>query len=368
MSILARDAAHRPGVRLRRLFRDLDTRPDLAMADAQIGAEPAHHQRHLADIWQLILELVERDLPVGAALRGVQILGDGLAGIDADDAVVLVDELARARNERHRPHQLLEIVDRAEHLEIELRQPVAEIGKRHGVEHDIGGAAIGRRLVAAAFLAGDQPVGVLVLVAAIDPDRVVGLVELLTVGPDAPDARDFPFADGIGRVGVIAVLDALHGFALALRVRAWLIEDVLAAFRLAAAGRLGGDDHVLFEARRPDELTGQPHTPIDARQRRTLARRAELEVEQARALVDTRLSRGVRERTEQRLVDDGAADRAERAAECRAGERRAENADAARQERAADRRPNRSKNQCRHQNDSPSPRWGEGWGEGIASW
>ena len=63
---------------------------------------------------------------------------------------------------------LLDAGQRPEHLEGKLRDAVAEIGERHPLEHDIGRAAIGRRL--ARLLRDDQAVGVLVLVAAIDAE------------------------------------------------------------------------------------------------------------------------------------------------------------------------------------------------------
>src|SRR5581483_10950190 len=104
-----------------------------------------------------------------------------------------------------------------------------------------------------AFLAGDQAIDDLGLVAAIDPDGKTRLIELLSVGPDAPDAGDLTFAQRVGRVCVVAILDGLDRVALAAG-GARLIEQVLPAPRLAAAGRLGGDDHLFSEARRPDEL------------------------------------------------------------------------------------------------------------------
>ena len=57
-----------------------------------------------------------------------------------------------------------EAVDRAHHLEGELRHPVAELGERQALEHHIGEAAIGGR-VRRALLGDDQRVGRLVLAA-----------------------------------------------------------------------------------------------------------------------------------------------------------------------------------------------------------
>jgi hypothetical protein len=50
IGLVARHAADRPGIRLRRLLGHLDAGPHLAMADAEIGAEPAHYERHMTGI------------------------------------------------------------------------------------------------------------------------------------------------------------------------------------------------------------------------------------------------------------------------------------------------------------------------------
>src|SRR3990170_1270565 len=222
----------------------------------------------MTGIGKLVLQLVERDLPIGAAKRGMQILGERRSALDPDDAVVLVDELPCRWDQGHRAHAGLEIVDRTEHFEIELGQPVAEALKRHIVEYDIGRAAIWRRLVASALFRSNQSVGVLLLVAAIDPDREFRLVELLAVGPDASDPRDRPLADRIGRVGKVVIL--LDFDLVALR-RALRAEHVLAASRLAAAGCLRRGLHLFLETGRPDELSRQTRPSIDAGKDRALA-------------------------------------------------------------------------------------------------
>ena len=110
-------------------------------------------------VGQRRLQLVDGDGPVGAALARVHVLRDVGGGADfAGDGLLRVDELAGAGDQRDGAHAGFEGIDGAVHLEGELRDAVAEVGERQALEHDVGEAAVGRR-VAGAFAGFDQAVG-----------------------------------------------------------------------------------------------------------------------------------------------------------------------------------------------------------------
>ena len=171
------------------------------MAGAQVVAEPGDDERDRLDLRRAGLQPVERDREVGGVGLGVDVLGRGLAvAALAPDDVGRIGELARGRDQRHGADQALgrlAVEDRAEHLEGELRQPVAEALERQLLEDDIGGAAIGRG-VRRAHLRRDERVGLLVLAALVQPqgDAVAG--HELAVGPDAADAGDRSLAERDG--------------------------------------------------------------------------------------------------------------------------------------------------------------------------
>ena len=164
----AADAVHRPVLRRRRLRAHLDARPDAAVPGAQVVAEPGDHQRDRLDVRRAGLQPVERDHDVGGMRLGVDVLRRRVVVADlAADHLGRIGELARGRDQRHGAHQALgglAVEDRPEHLEGELRQPVAEALERQLLEDDIGGAAIGRR-VRRAHLRRDERIGLLVLAA-----------------------------------------------------------------------------------------------------------------------------------------------------------------------------------------------------------
>ncbi|GBE43516.1 hypothetical protein BMS3Bbin10_01596 [bacterium BMS3Bbin10] len=260
--------ANTPGFRERILLLDLHTGAQLALASAQISAEPAYEKRRRAHIRKGFLKLVDGDIPVGPPLCGMNVLGDGCAAARiADNFLFFVDELARGRDDCYGPDGVLERIDCPEYFKIQLRQPVAEARERHALEHDIGDSAIGGR-VSRPLLGFHEAVGLLGLAAPVNPDGEVRLVKFLAIGPDPANPGHFAFARGIGDIGEIAILD--------LRRLLWPAAAAPSAGSqpLAPAGcrlRRGLDD-LLFEMRRPDELPWQADPAIAARNMATLGR------------------------------------------------------------------------------------------------
>ena len=285
MCRVARQAGDAPGERGGDLVGGVDAGADLAGCGSQVVAEPTDDERDVVGIGQRRLQLIDGDVPVGAALQGVHVLRNvgGRADL-AGDRLRGVDELAGAGNETHGAHQAVEGIDGAVHLEGELGDAVAEGGERHPLEDDVGKAAIGRR-VARALLGLDQAVGQLVLGAGVEAIGDGGEVELLAVGPHAAEAGDGTLCEGHGEVGEIAVLDAGRG--LGLRA---------AALAAAAAALL---DRLLLQIGGPDDLAAEARAAVETRNGRAFGGGCHTQVGEARAVRQGRAPRG----PEQRLVD-----------------------------------------------------------------
>ena len=258
----------------------------------------------------------------------MRVLGLGLRQADgARDGIGGVDEFAGARDQDDAAHLRLERIDGAVDLEGELRQAVAEILQRHALEDDVGDAAIGRRVVGA-FAGDDEAVGRLVLAAGVEAPVVVGEVELLAVGPDAAEAGDLALAQRDGEVGVVEKL----------------LGGRLRRSALAAARR----DALLLDVGRPDHLAAEPRAAVEARDRCAFGGGGDLEIGEARARA--RATAGC---AEQRLVDEGAGERADLRADGGAGDGGAEQRDAGRQERTADGGAGCRESERRHQPVTP---------------
>jgi hypothetical protein len=245
---IARRSGHLPRLRARRLRRRLDARAQLAVARAQVGAEPAHDQRDVLRIGQRRLELIDRNRPVAAALARMHVLGRRAAeAVHARDRLRRVGELARARDHHDGADRVGECFHRAIDLEGELRQAVAECFEREPLEDDVRRAAISW-CVAGAFARGNQAVGLLRLTARIDAVRDLRPVDLAPVRPDAADAADLAFGHGHGKIRVIAIGSG----------RGTAADEPFAA---AARSR----DDLLLEVGRPDHLAAEAGAAIDAR-------------------------------------------------------------------------------------------------------
>jgi hypothetical protein len=328
--IRARDAVDAPGLGISLLGGDFDAGFDFARTAAQIAAEPAHDQRRRAQIRRQRRELIERGFQVRLARGVVRVLRHGRAvAVVGGDDLGRIDELARAGDQRYGRQHILQririgIAERADHLELQLRNAVAEFRQRHVLEHDVGDAAIGRR-VRRAFGLHDQRIGQLRLVAGIKPRRELGNVDGIAVRPYAADlgrdagAQAHRERDRIGIFGV---------------------GNRRAAAALAALMRLRGGDGLL-ELRRPQELPRHAHAAIEAHNRCALGRALNAGVGEPRTGALHALAR------HQQRVDLAADQRADRAADLRTRDREPQKRDVADQRRAQ-RRANRAKNKSSH--------------------
>ena len=253
---------HRPGQRRGRLVAPFHPRPDDAGPGAQIVAEPADHQTDPLQVRALHQQLIQRQQQIGLSPAVADILGrrPGQA-LAPQHRLRRQHELPRPGDQTYPLQPVLQPRLRPsrppEHLEGQLRRPVAIRGQRQILEHHIGGAAIGRghpldRL--------DQRIRRLVVRAAMHPHRHAAQVHRPPVGPDPPDPVDRPLAQRHGKAQRIVIVDRP---------------------RPALAARRRGPP--LLEARRPDPLTGHPGAPEHTGHRRTVGRRLDLQRLQPRS-------------------------------------------------------------------------------------
>ncbi len=305
------DPRHPPGHLPAVLLRLLHRRAQPAAVAAQVVAEPGHHQRHRGRGGQFGRQLIQRHDQIRLAAIVVHVRGDRAALAVAD-----VDRrrgqriLARPRHQRHaanvergRARDGRRGVDRPpHHLEVELRNAVAEWRQVEVLDHHIGGPAIGGRRLDP-LDRRDQRIGQLVLGPLVQPPGDPVLVEPLPVRPDPADPRHLALAQRDREADRIAVfLDGLRRPAAALAADAGLV-------------------HALEEVARPDHLPRHAVAPVDPRQGRALAR-----THHAEPLDAPGLDR-LRPRAGQALVDhrpdrraDGLAERAARQPQHRAAE------------------------------------------------
>src|SRR5262249_22809548 len=150
-------------------------------------------------IGQHLLQLIEADEHIGLARRIVYVLGRGAPAAEiAEDALRRVSELAGAGPKDDRLRQRLErgpvFRDRAEDLELELRNAVAEGFERQILEDNVSEAEIsGGRALALDRL--DRTIGGLIIRSGMNAEREAGGINQLAVRPDASDARDRTFAE-----------------------------------------------------------------------------------------------------------------------------------------------------------------------------
>ena len=241
-------AGNEPRFRETRAVVSRHRRPDPAFACPEIVAEPGDDQRHMLQIRAEHLQLVERRREVAALEQRVAV-----------DRLRLALPLLpchqrrrqpvfrRAGDQRDRAYLFRQFADRPQHLELELRDAVAVVGKRKALDHHIGCAAIGRRVVRP-LLGGNQRIGDLRLGAPMDAQLDPLAVDLAPIGPDPADACHLALAKREGDVGEIIVFGDLRPGLAALPARR--------AFFL--------------ETRRPDHDAAEASRAVDARDRRAL--------------------------------------------------------------------------------------------------
>ena len=324
-----RHARHPPRHILPIDIRVFDLGPQATVAAAQIAAKPRHDERGRFQPWQFLGQAFQGHRKIG--------LGGGRVHIGAPPAAGAVGVMHRGRRQRvfsragdqgdplntiggrMLPPRRLRLLG-AQHLERELRHPVAKLRKREVFHHHIGRAAIGGHPVRA-LDRGDGRVGLLVRRAPVNAHVQIVRGNLLPIRPDTPDAGDLPFAERDGKADGIAVLGVLW------RRRA----------ALAAAADLGD----FLELRGPDDMPRQSHPPVKLRDRRPLARAC-----QAKAIHLTGLDR-LPALAQQALIHQSPKARPHRAAHRDRRQPRQRASD-----RAANCRPRCRKNNRRHQETS----------------
>ena len=178
----------------------------LAVAGAQVVAEPGDDDRDALEIRADRLQLVERGHRRRTAhgRHGGSPARTGRARAICTTRRGLVAELGRARDQRDRAHHLLEPADRPHDLERQLRNAVAEIRRAAAARtrHRRARDRPARCLPSLATISGS---GVWLSLPAIDAHGDAGEIERLAVGPDPRDAADRPLAQADREIGEIAV-------------------------------------------------------------------------------------------------------------------------------------------------------------------
>ena len=221
------------------------------MPGPQIIAEPADHQTDPLEVRALRLKLIQRRRQVRPPLTRMQVLRRGAGqSVAPHDPFGREDELSGPRYQTdplqpvfqpgHRPARP------AEHLEPQLRHPVAIGPQRQVLEHHIGRAPIGR---SAPLHRLDQWIRRLSGPAPVQPHRHTRQIHRLPVRPDPANPVDLALAQGHGEAQRIVVFHRP---------------------RSALAGR--GRPAPLEEARGPDHLTGHPRPPEHTGHGRALRR------------------------------------------------------------------------------------------------
>ena len=222
--MFARQAGAEPGGVIRPDLGILDLGPDAAFPAAQIIPEPGHHQGGRLQVRQFLAKRLGRH-------REIRLLGGG-GDIGAAKAARRCLEAHRRRRQRIFPRagdQRDPFDAKArhmfpprhaglfgtQHLEGELRHPVAIGCERNVLHHHIGRASIGRH-PAHAFDGLDHRIGQLVIGAIVDPHVQVIRRHFLAIGPDPAHPRDLPLADRDGKAHRIAELGHLGLAAAAL--------------------------------------------------------------------------------------------------------------------------------------------------------
>ncbi|KFC63493.1 hypothetical protein FF80_03227 [Devosia sp. LC5] len=157
----------------------------------------------------------------------------------------IIAKFGRPRDHRHRPDIGLQLPHQPAQFHRQLRDAIAEFAQRQLLDHQIANPAIGRCIPLRRL---DQPIGQLVLRAAIKPQRQPFGIEQLPIGPDAPQPLHLALAEGHGKAGTHLVLA--------------LLAHALGPAAIAQQ----------FQLARPDDIARKPAPPIKPRHHPALGR------------------------------------------------------------------------------------------------
>ena len=216
--------------------------------DPQIIAEPRHDKPHSPAIGGFALQAGHRDDKIRFTVWRID--------IDRTVSPQTVREMHRGgcqrifagpRHQRHTWQSPRHVAfrsallrfNRPDHLERQLRHPVAEPRQHQVFQHNIGGPAIGRH-AACPLNRLDQRIGHLICPALIHPHRQVLGGDFLAIGPNAANPRDLAFAQGNRQTDRIGVLPLNRPTALAAT----------------------GFGEMFLETGGPDHMPANPNAPV----------------------------------------------------------------------------------------------------------
>ena len=172
--------------------RMLDARHNAAFTCAQVGCKPWNDQRHRFQIGAQRLQLIEGSMPIAFTGKAIAVYKAGFSRFsNPPDLIGMIAEFGRARDDANRSQAAIKPRDRTQHLECELRDPIAEILQRKSFKDHIGRAPEGRG-IGFALLACDQRINLLILIPLVEANFEPCLVDLDTIGPDARYCGDRP--------------------------------------------------------------------------------------------------------------------------------------------------------------------------------
>ena len=129
------------------------------------------------------------------------------------DGLRRVDELTRTRDHDDTADFTAQRVDRARHLERQLRNAIPELGKCQFLENDIGRAAKGGRSIRPK-LGTDERIGRLIFASRVEPRDCPRKIQFPSICPHAPQAGDLTLAQRHRETREVLVFNALCGPAL----------------------------------------------------------------------------------------------------------------------------------------------------------
>lgn len=250
-----RQTGDRPVGAVDRARRRLDARRDVAVAAAQIIAEPGDHQRHVLEVGTERSQFVDGERPVRDLGAHMRVLAcRGARRDDAHPRAGVVSELGGAGDHRHRPDRWFEFAHHAAEFHRDVGDAVAEPTERKPLEHEVAEPTIAGRLPRALHRL-DQAVRQLAFGAAIEAHAQPRGLEQLPIGPDAAQPLHLALAQGHRETG-----------------------DDIGLLGLGRSLRAGGFRSDFLEFCSPDDVTGEPAPAVEPRHRAALARSLQADI------------------------------------------------------------------------------------------